>query len=390
MVTGEYPPAVGGVGDYTRLLSLSLHALGYSVGVLTTAVTSAPKNECGEISVSRSVRTWGPECLGAVASEARSMGADVVHLQYQAAAYQLRGYANILPAYLRLRIPNLKVVTTFHDLLVPYLFPKAAGLRRAAVMALDRFSDLSVLTNPEDLRRLGGPAGGKRWMIRLGSNVPLLADSSFDRAQWRATRLGADDDTLVLGYFGLLNHSKGVDLLIDALVQISDLVPSAKLVIIGGGVGATDPTNQESAKSLLRMIDGTGMASRVIHTGFLPPAEASAYLLSSDICVLPFRDGASLRRGSLLAALEHGRPVVTTVPEHDEPLLREGEAVLMVSRDDPGAIAETVVSLWRDQDRMASLSRGASALAARFSWSGIAGAHSRLYDSMFAPPADSR
>ena len=38
----------------------------------------------------------------------------------------------------------------------------------------------------------------------------------------------------------------------------------------------------------------------------------TANLLAADCAVLPYREGASLRHGSLMAALAHGLPIVST------------------------------------------------------------------------------
>src|SRR5438105_13054936 len=53
----------------------------------------------------------------------------VVHVQYQAAAFGMTLPVHLLPRYFRRRAPGRKVFVTFHDLKVPYLFPKAGRLR---------------------------------------------------------------------------------------------------------------------------------------------------------------------------------------------------------------------------------------------------------------------
>ncbi len=391
MVTGEYPPALGGVGDYTELLCSHLSALGARVSVLTRAGVDArvAASDAGNVPVLRTIRNWGPGSWGQITSAAAGCHAQVVHIQYQAAAYGMNPGVNTLPAYLRARLPRVKVVTTFHDLRVPYLFPKAGILRGGAIRAMDRLSHATVVTNQTDLVGLQGAASrGRqrsrgRWLIPLGSNVENAPPAEFDRAEWRG-RFGADAATLVIAYFGFLNSSKGVDLLIEAVARLRDRGIAVKLLIIGGETGESDPTNRVYADRIRQDIASRHIDPYVHWTGFALPQQVSAYLLSSDLCVLPFRDGVSLRRGSLLAALVHGLAVVTTASERPEPLLRNGENVVMVKREDPLDIADTVEYLWRDEAMRQRLSEGAMTLAAGFQWPDIAARHLELYAALLA------
>lgn len=391
MVTGEYPPALGGVGDYTEILCHHLSALGAEVTVLTRAGVDdrAASPEVDRVPVLRTIRNWGPASWGQTVSAATQCHAQVVHVQYQAAAYDMNPAVNTLPAFLRARLPRVKIVTTFHDLRVPYLFPKAGLLRGGAIRAMDRLSHATVVTNQADLYRLQGVGNRgrqrflRRWLIPLGSNIENSPPPDFDRAEWRR-RIHADDATLVLAYFGFLNDSKGVDLLVEALATLIERGIGVKLLMIGGETGQTDPTNQAYAERIRHDIASRGLDGHVHWTRFASPHEVSAYLLSSDLCVLPFSDGVSLRRGSLLAALVHGLPVITTAPHLPEPLLRNGENVAMVNRDDPLAIADTAEYLWRDEARRQRLSTGARALAAGFLWPDIAAKHLDLYTAILS------
>ncbi|HEX9015413.1 MAG TPA: glycosyltransferase, partial [Chloroflexota bacterium] len=117
----------------------------------------------------------------------------------------------------------------------------------------------------------------------------------------------------------------------------------------------------------------------VVLTGHATPSEVSAHLLAADIAVLPFRDGVSLRRGSLLAVLEHGLPVVTTAPTSPEPLLDDGENVLLVREPSAGMFADSIESLWREPSRRHRLADGARGLAKKFDWDIIASQHAEMY-----------
>jgi glycosyltransferase involved in cell wall biosynthesis len=257
-------------------------------------------------------------------------------------------------------------------------------LRRAAIRLIDGLSHRTVVTNGADLDDLGGPgaagAGGgpRRWEIPLASAIPCDPPRSFDRDAERC-RLGAASDSLLLSYFGFMNDSKGVEQLLAALEALLARGHDARLLIVGGEAGSTDPSNVAFSRRIDAMIAGAGLAGRIVRSGFLPPSEVSAWLLASDVCVLPFKDGASLRRSSMLAAMAHALPVVTTLADRPDPLLRSWENVVLVPRDDPSAMADAVARLREDDALSRRISAGARALAGRFEWGRVAGEHVRLY-----------
>lgn len=74
-----------------------------------------------------------------------------------------------------------------------------------------------------------------------------------------------------------------------------------------------------------------------------------------------------------MAALAHGRPVVSTEPVVQLPELKHRENAYLVARGDPRAIAEAVVTLREDPVLAARLGAGAEKLAQHFRWATIAG-----------------
>jgi glycosyltransferase involved in cell wall biosynthesis len=94
--------------------------------------------------------------------------------------------------------------------------------------------------------------------------------------------------------------------------------------------------------------------------------------------VMPYRDGASLRRGSLMAVLAHGRPLVTTRPQVGQglpgtPELRHEENVWLVEAGDALNLAEAIRRLEEDESARIALAAGAKQLGGMFTWERIAG-----------------
>ncbi len=380
-VSGEFPPMQGGVGDYTREIGLALHALGCQVHV----VTSTRAGPAARLTVHPIVERWNWSCWSTILDLVRRHQPDIVHIQYQAAAYGMHPAINLLPWRLRLlgqRRP--RSIVTFHDLKVPYLFPKAGPLRRWTVNELARRSDAAITTNRQDSESLERELGSPPALIPIGSNITPQLPTEYDRDAWRA-RWGIGPGDLLLCFFGFVNDRKGVDTLLRALYHLVSNprgTCNPRLLMIGGQTGASDPTNVAYLAQMQQLIAELDLEERVLWTGYVQPEEVSANFAAADACVLPFRGGVSFLHGTLHAALAHGVAIVTTHPPVVLPELVEGENVVLVRADQPQALAEAISHLAATPGLRRRLGEGALALAANFGWDKIAADTLALYHTL--------
>jgi glycosyltransferase involved in cell wall biosynthesis len=380
-VTGEYPPLEGGVGAYTAALGSALVAQGAQVGVLTGA--RAQGDHPPGVAVHTEIGRWGPGAPRRAAALAREVGAEWIHVQYQTAAFAMNPAVNFAPPFWRRR--GLRVAWTYHDLLPPYLFPKAGRTLRSWVTRRPAHgADLVVVTNEGDRRALDADAQAGRIAclaaVPIGSNVAGRVLSAAERAAQRAL-YGYTNDQTVIGYFGFLNRSKGGATLVRTLRALRDRGLDAHLLMIGEPFGASDPTNRAYGDEIAALIGELGLTERVRWTGRRPDDAVGADLNALDVLLLPYEDGASLRRGTLMAGLANGCAIVTTTPQAPMPELAGGRDLLYVPPGDPAAAAEAVLSLVADPARAAALRRAALAAARQFTWETIAREHLRLYAS---------
>jgi glycosyltransferase involved in cell wall biosynthesis len=387
-VTGEYPPMRGGVGDYTRCLSRALAELGTRCTVLTSRSSSQPARRAPlEPLVLPAMPSWGLADLPLLLRLVGDVRPDVVHIQYQTGAFGMGPAINLLFPVLRLRRGHPLLAVTFHDLKEPYLFPKAGVVRRWANEAVRRGADLVFVTNGADLAALRGEAG----VLPIGSNLRRLPLDAAQRAAVRA-RLGIGADEVAVGYFGFVDPWKGVDVLVAACEQLWADGRRLRLVFVGGvragGVDAMSPHEREVRARL----EGSVWRGQVVRTDYASPEEASAYLQALDVCALPFAAGACYRHGSLMAAIEHALPIVTTLPDPAESSLGErgvdplvdGENALLVPRGDAAALAAAIARLSDDPTLRARLADGAARLAPRFGWDQIARGSLAAYERLLA------
>lgn len=393
LITGEFPPMQGGVGAFTQELALALHALGHEIHVITSRAARPAPPEGSRPSwrqlddpleapygfLHPRARRWGWSDVGMVADVALRYELDVLNVQYQAAAYNLRSAAiNLAPSRLR---GIATVVTTFHDLRLPYLFPKAGGLRELAVRTLARSAHGVIATNRPDYEQVlaWGLSPERVRQIPIGSNVRPQRVMAEAVAVVRR-QMGLRPVDRLLGYFGFVHESKGADLLVEALAALPG---SVHLVFIGGRTGDSDRANNAAFVARLdEMVERLGLSARVHWTGFLDDAGVSAHLQACDLMVLPYRDGVSLRRGTLMAALAHGRPILSTLPPGPVAELRHGENIWLVPAEDVEALAQAVRALLADAALRERLGAAAGETAGLFSWERIAVETERFFSEL--------
>lgn len=364
LVTGEFPPLRGGVGDYTQALALALAALGAEVHVITD--TRSAVQQSAAFSLHPIIQRWSFSSLLQIRALARRLKLDWLNVQYQAAAFGLGAPIHFLPD-----VAGTRTVVTFHDLRVPYLFPKAGRLREWAVTHLARSATGIIVTDPADEAELRRRGVRRLARIPIGSNIPVQPPPDFERTRLRAT-LGVGEGDFLLGYFGFLNHSKGGDTLIRALSILAERRAPVKLVLIGGQTGSSDPNDAAFSAEVEKLIARHGLEGRIARSGFVTASEVSAHLLACDAIALPYRDGVSLRRGSLMAALAHGCAIISTQPAAPIPELRDGENLRLVPRDSPQVLGLAISELLDAPELRARLGAAARETAQQFRWEAIA------------------
>jgi glycosyltransferase involved in cell wall biosynthesis len=380
-ITGEYPPMPGGVGAYTHELARALCALGVPSTVLTAQAAADPSTSAQVTNgacrrVLPIVQRWDWSIWRIVSQLAAEVRADWIHVQYQTAAFRMHPAINFAPE--RWRTEQRSVAWTYHDLLVPYLFPKAGRrLRHWVTERPAHAADAVIVTNESDRLQLAAHQLNAT-SIPIGSNILSRTLTPDERSQ-RPRQYGYPDDAAVVAYFGFLNRSKGGIALIDTLRRLAQVRGNVQLLMIGEQVGASDPTNFAYLQEVKALIRQYNLESRVQWTGLQSDAEVAADLNMCDVLLMPYTDGASLRRGTLMAGLANGCALVTTLPQAPLPELVDGRDLLYVPPEDSAAMAAAVLRVLNDAALAAQLRTQARARSHLFAWDSIARAHLDLY-----------
>lgn len=183
------------------------------------------------------------------------------------------------------RLFGKKFVYDLHDL-SPELFlaqreGRQSGLISWVLLRCERFasrwSNLSISTN-ESQRDIHvarcGVARDKFHVVRNGPNEAFLSGPIKPRAEMR------NDDTVTLGYVGVMGPQDGVDYLIRAVdILVNQRGRSnVRTVLVGSGAALVD---------LKLQVESLGLTKHVHFTGRVPFVEVPSYIAGFDICCTP-------------------------------------------------------------------------------------------------------
>ncbi len=414
MIVPRYPPDRCGVGDYTYLLAWHLARCGVSVDILTSraltkAVSFPPPDFVGSragtgtatreikeirVRVLPVINAWGWRSLPRLCSVAWAGRYDVIHVQYQNEMYGRSASITALSLALRAIRPNLPTVVTVHDYGTPW--PRRLRVRllaglygKAWFAAMLMAARQVVLTNEQDefrfLRQsLRYPVPASRYVtIPIGSNLPgadaANPPADAQQALARLDGLIASVSTITVGYFGFVNPAKGVDTLLEGFAIARRQRPHLHLVMICQ-LRRDDPYHA----TILDRIGQPDLADGVTVTGELQDSQAADALAHCDIVAFPYHDGVSLRRGTLMAALALGRPVISTRAVVPPTMLDDGHDIVLVPAQDAQALAQAIIELADDPDQRARLGAHAREAAHAFTWPTIAERTAQLYRQVVA------
>ncbi len=354
-ITGEYPPQPGGVADYTRLVARGLAAAGDEVHVFASAYDGTTAEEPG-VRLHRLPDLFGPRSLLALDRHlARLPGPVQVVVQYTPHAFGMKAMNLPLCLWLAAR-RRRRYWVMFHEVAFPFRRGQPprhtllAGVTRVMAAVLAR-SAARVFVSIEQweplLRRLAPSLPPCHWLP-----VPSNLDARPDPGRCRELRgrLTPGPNAALVGHFGTYEPS--------IASMVAGVLPPL-LARDRGRVGLLVGRNGPGFADRLTR-DHPDLVGRLVATGGLPSGEASEHLAVCDLLLQPYPDGACSRRGSLMAGLALGRPIVTTVGRLTDSVFLDTDAVLFVPDDGLAGMVPAAEALLGAPEERALLGRRAA------------------------------
>ena len=360
IISGEYPPMTGGVSDYTRLLAQELVKCGDEVHIWCPACKGTELRDAG-IQVHRVVGHFGPTALRRLNSDLQQMPQPYeILVQYVPQAFGWKAMNLPLCLWLYSRRRD-QITVMFHEAVFPMSWSQPLShnflgvVTRIMAALVLRASKRNFVSVPTWLRFLEPlrPRAPLEW-LPVPANIPCKHTELVSAALHQ--RIAARPNTRIVGHFGTFGRALR-SMLTNLLPPLLAGEDRMGLLIGPGGV--------EFAEELVRA--QPALEGRFYCTGPLIPDDVGPWLGAADILVQPYPDGASGRRGTLMAGLALGLPIVTNQGAATEPVWKESSAVRFAPANSPEMFAAAAEELLADENLRRTTARNAVALyTARF------------------------
>ena len=358
IITGEYPPSPGGVSDYTYAVAGGLATAGDAVHVWCPEAPGGPRPQRG-VDVHALAGAWSTADLHALdrALDATPAPRRLL-VQWVPHAFGKRSMNVRVCRWIRGRARTGDTL----DLMVhePGLGFGDGALRHDFAAAVHRLM-LTILLSRADRVWITIPAWEdllRPWALGRDITFDWLPVPSTLPIADPAPSVRRDGTDVIVGHFSTYQPAI-LDALERLLPSLLAAAPEVRIDLLGRG-------GHEAAERLSAALGDN--ARRVTASGELDPERLSRRLQACDLVVQPYPDGASTRRTTLMAAMAHGLPIVTTIGRLSEPFWRTSDAILAVPAGDYEAMAHMAADLARRPQRRHDLGAVARATYdARFS-----------------------
>ena len=369
-IVSTYPPRPCGIGTFSSdLRAALLGADGVSAVDLVAVVRDEVVEQAAEVVTRIHQDQRGDYTAAARVLERR--GDDVVVIQHEYGIFGGHEGAHILSLATELRQP---IVLTLHTVLSAPSVRQAETLRALCDLATlvcvftetaRRMIVDARLVSPERVRVV--PHGGPSELLPDSGSVGPVAGppGRVNGLALPAVRT----DRSVLATFGLISPGKGIEVAIAAMPAIVARHPTALYVV----AGQTHPEvaklhGEEYRISLERLARDLDLGDHVVFDDrFLSIEDLSAMLADTTIYLTPYRSREQIVSGALTFAIVAGCPTVSTPYFYAEDVLASGAGVL-VPFDDPSALAEAVIDLLDDPDRLERTRAEARNVGSELTW----------------------
>lgn len=282
--------------------------------------------------------------------------ANAVFLNYPCPHFEknFKVHAKLLAA----KLLGCKIIYGMHE------YSYVHTLRRAAIFLFLLMADRVFSVTKQEIARLPGFIRKKTVFVPISSNVHTggIVGEPFR----------SEPGCITVSYFGVFYPAKKIEKLILAAKQASKEGYPVNVRLIG----ARHPSHLDYVTALESLVEEAGLADHVSWHFECEENEVVRLLHSSDICVLPYEEGVTMRRGTFLTCLELGVPVITTSGADTPQELLQTESIFFA--DDVKGIAGCLKHVFQNPDSYRAKARITREKLGLASWKEVGRALERI------------
>src|SRR6266496_414080 len=260
---------------------------------------------------------------------------DIINLQHEYGIYGGLAGSHILTL---LRNVTAPVVTTLHTIL-----EKPTPDQYRVLKEIIRDSNRLVVMSQRShklLHEVYGAPLEKIDLIPHGIHDVPFMDPGFHKDKFQA------EGKFVILTFGLLSRNKGIEYVIDALLEVIQQHPNILYVVLG----STHPhvilqDGEEYREFLQKKVKDLGLDNNVIFMDqFVNLKDLKEFIGAADIYVTPYLGQEQIVSGTLAYTVGAGKAVISTPYRYAEELLADGRGLIVPFKDSK-AIADKILYL---------------------------------------------
>lgn len=359
LIAAALPPQLNGIGDYTAILAGELaKTLAKTQDVSILTATNTPFEPIPSVDIHPIFHIGDVKSFRALDAWAAREKPDWVVLQYQCFSYGKWGLNLELPRAMR-RISRLAKSgsQTRFALMMHEPFVRATTPKNAIMSVWQRYQLWSLghsaranFFSIEAWQREFAP-----WFAgRVNLHLPVMSNIPYQFVEREVARreLKLEKDDFVLGIFGTAHGSRLLKRVLDAVGAARSAGVKPVVLYIG--------PHEEAMRAALPNVS-------ILAPGALAATEISRHFAAMDIYLATFVDGVSTRRGSLMAALQHGAAVVGTSGQLTDGLWKSenGRSIALAPAEDGEKFAALVSDLAADSEKRRQMGLAARAFYER-------------------------
>ncbi len=346
----EYPPHPGGVADHCAKLAAELSRQNCKIKIFTSENSPTEQDSISFQTVSR---PWDTKKIDKIIEHLKIWDPDYVLIQYVPYLYSphFYGIQPLLPFWIK-KIKSqtgCPVALIAHELHYPIgITPDRLLIgtsQFAQFLGLVLISDhvfFSYETPYQNYKKM------IPWKKSSFSWLPVGANIEPSKEKFKLD-LKIENKKFMLQFGG--NHpTRLFDYTFQALEE-ANKKSHTELYFIG-------ISNQE-IQPLIEKSKFRHLHTHIHALGYLSADETSYYIQKSNLILAPFLDGISTRRGSVMAAFAHGKPVITTRGYFTDQSLDWEQFCMITDAKDPRLFSQTAAEVLFSPEKLKKLSEAA-------------------------------